>query len=438
MTLHSAEAEQYLIGALLEDNSLIDEVCSLVNPEDFQTTTCRDLMYLIMACHAKGMAADVVSLSNIRERLSDGDSTIAAAADILRNSTGKSNYRVFASVVRDRAILSAYKSALIAAVQEIEAGKDALGLIANTQNALSNIADKTNQPDVVRLSDAMPALIADIQERMDSGGKFKGLCTGYKDFDNLLRGAKGGHMIVVAGRPGTGKTTIAINAVENIAMHGVPALVFSLEMPTQELARRILASLGRVPLSAIDSGMIGDYNAGLTAGAQRIKGLPLFVCDRPGLNIAQIRAIARFQKRMNRIGVIVIDYITLINTTHRKGSTRSAEIGEISRQCKEMAKELDVPVIVLAQLNREIEKTDREPRLSDLRDSGEIEQDADVVVFLCKTEDDGMKKVVVAKHRHSKTGDCMMMFRGDISRFENAASGYVPNNMPRGREASDF
>jgi len=245
-------------------------------------------------------------------------------------------------------------------------------------------------------------------------------------------------MIVVAGRPGTGKTTLAINAVEHIAQSGVPALVFSLEMPTQELARRILSSLGRVPLTAIDTGMIGDHNAGITAGAHKIRELPLYVCDKPGLNIAQIRAISRFQKRMNKIGVIVIDYITLINTTHRKGSTRSAEIGEISRQCKEMAKELDVPVIVLAQLNRDIEKTDREPRLSDLRDSGEIEQDADIVVFLSKTEDDGLKKVIVAKHRHAKVGDCTMLFRGDISRFETAVAGYEPNNRPRGREVADF
>ena len=139
---------------------------------------------------------------------------------------------------------------------------------------------------------------------------------------------------------------------------------------------------------------------------------------------------------MNKIQLIVVDYIGLIRTAGLKGATRSQELGEISRQCKEMAKELDVPVIVLAQLNREIDKTDRDPRLSDLRDSGEIEQDADVVAFVCKTQEDGISKVVVAKHRHSKVGECRLLHRGELSRFDSMANGYTP--PPQKTSSRDF
>jgi replicative DNA helicase len=152
--------------------------------------------------------------------------------------------------------------------------------------------------------------------------------------------------------------------------------------------------------------------------------MPIYVCDRGGLGIGQIRSISRFQQRMNKIGLIVIDYIGLIRTATTKNSTRSQELGEISRQCKEMAKELNVPVIVLAQLNREIDKSDRDPRLSDLRDSGEIEQDADVVAFVTRSQDDGVNRVIVAKHRHAKPGDCLLVHRGELSRFDSMATGY--------------
>jgi len=164
--------------------------------------------------------------------------------------------------------------------------------------------------------------------------------------------------------------------------------------------------------------------------------LPVWISDRSNLGIGQIHAIASFQKRTNKIGLIVIDYIGLVKTAGTKHSNRTLELGEVSRQCKAMAKDLDVPVIVLAQLNREIDKTEREPRLSDLRDSGEIEQDADVVMFVTRTQDEGVTKVTVAKHRHSSTGDCRLMHRGDLSRFDSMQSGYTApqptkNNLSR-------
>lgn len=434
--IKSLEAEQYLIGAMLIDNNTIESISYIVHPNDFYDQICRDLFFLIMSVRGKGLSVDAITLSNCRDCLSGGQMTIAEAAELQRQAPSSANIYVFAEVVKNCSQLRALKTTLLEAIKGIEKNSQASDIINETQSSLMRVADLSKPVDVRRVADTMPDLIADIQERMDAGGKVKGLLTGYKDLDDIIQGMRGGHMVVVAGRPGTGKTTLAMNVVESVSANGVPSLVFSLEMSAIELTRRMLSSVGRLPLSAIDTGKIGDYNANITAGATKIKEMPVWVCDRGGLGIVQIRSIARFQKRMNKIGVIVIDYIGLVRTSGTKQSTRTQELGDISRQCKEMAKELDVPVIVLAQLNREIDKTEREPRLSDLRDSGEIEQDADVVAFVTKTAEDGVSKIVVAKHRHAKPGDCRLLHRGDFSRFDNMLGGYTEPQKKRG--AGDF
>lgn len=419
-----AEAEQYLIGAMLLNPELIEQVASIVNPEDFGTTSCRDLFWLIMAVRGKGMAVDVVSVSNVRERLSNGDSTIATAAEIQRETPGWQNWEHFAAAVRNASVRRKYRSAL-ESLLEASASGDVLECINSAQQKLSAIADGSRSVDVMPVFQHLKTVTDDIAERMDAGGMVKGLLTGYADLDGIMHGMRGGHMVVIAGRPGTGKTTLAMNIVENIAQDGTPSLVFSLEMTGRELARRMLASVGKVPLGVIDTGRIENHGAHLTTGITKIRDFPVFVCDRGGLGISQIRAIASFQKRVNKIGLVVIDYIGLIRTPNQRNANRAQELGEISRQCKELAKELDIPVIVLAQLNREIDKADRDPRLSDLRDSGEIEQDADVVAFVTRTQDDGISKIVVAKHRHARPGDCRLVHRGDLSRFDHMAAGYV-------------
>ena len=423
-------AERYLIGAMLIHNDSIETVSSIVHPNDMTDQICRDLFFLIMAVRARGEAVDIISLSATREALSAGQSTISEAASIQREVYSYTNILPMAEKVRRLAQLRAYRMVLDNALQEIDQESLVDDLVGNTQNNLTHVIDRSKASDVVKVSETMPRLIADITERMDAGGKVSGLLSGYQDLDNLIAGMRGGHMVVIAGRPGTGKTTLAMNIAEHQGIAGTSSLVFSLEMSSLELTRRMLSSLGRVPLNAIDTGMIGDYSENITLGAHKIKDMPIWVCDKGGLGISQIRSIARFQRRMNKIGMIVIDYIGLIRTAGVKGSTRSQELGEISRQCKEMAKELNIPVIVLAQLNREIDKTDRDPRLSDLRDSGEIEQDADVVAFVCKTQDEGVSKVVVAKHRHSKTGECRLLHRGELSRFDTLAAGFTPK-QPR-------
>jgi replicative DNA helicase len=433
--LANKEAEQYCIGAMILDNNCIESVCSVVHPNDFTDQVCRDLFFLIMAVRASGLAVDIITLSAKRETLSGGQMTLPEAADIQRRAVGSSNVDTFASSVRQLAQLRAYRQTLHNSLASISKTSNPQDLINDTQQAISKVADYLKPIDVLKIADHIPSLIADITARIDAGGGVSGLLCGYPDLDRILCGMRGGHMVVIAGRPGTGKTTLAMNIAENVC-HTAPSLVFSLEMSALELTRRMLSSVGRVPLSAIDTGQIGDHSSQITVGATKIKGMPIYVCDRGGLGIGQIRSIARFQHRMNKIGMVVLDYIGLVRTTSTKQSTRSQELGEISRQCKEMAKELNIPVIVLAQLNREIDKTERDPRLSDLRDSGEIEQDADVVVFVTKSPEDGISKVVVAKHRHAKPGDCVLVHRGDLSRFDSIAGGYTP--PPPRKSAGDY
>ena len=422
--LSNREAEQYCIGAMLLDNDSIETVCGIVNPNDFTDQVCRDLFFLIMSVRASGMSVDIITLSAKRDTLSGGQLTMAEAADIHRHSAGSANVEIFANAVRQMAQLRAFADTLKRAQAAIKPSANPADIINEVQQEISKVAEYAKPIDVKRISECMPALINDISERMDNGGSFAGLMSGYTDLDKILCGMRGGHMVVVAGRPGTGKTTLAMNIVENVCATGTSALVFSLEMSSLELTRRLLSSTGRIPLHAIDTGKIEEHTANITAGAAKIKDMPLWVCDKGGLGIGQIRTISRFQRRMNKIGLIVIDYIGLIRTPNQRNANRAQELGEISRQCKEMAKELDVPVIVLAQLNREIDKVDRDPRLSDLRDSGEIEQDADVVAFVTRTEEEGINRIVVAKHRHAKPGDCALIHRGELSRFDNMAAGY--------------
>jgi replicative DNA helicase len=434
--LANIEAEQYCIGAMLINNDCIETVSSIVHPNDFTDTVCRDLFFLIMAVRGQGMEVDIITLSAKRDTLSGGQMTIAEAAEIQRESATSSNVEAFANNIRELSQLRNYRTVLHNAIAAIERGKNPADLINAAQHDIAKVADYAKPIDVKKIADFMPALIDDITHRMDSGGGFSGIGAGYPDLDRIICGMRGGHMVVVAGRPGTGKTTLAMNIAEHACGESLPVLVFSLEMSSLELTRRMLSSAGRVPLNAIDTGKIEEHTIQITAGAQKIKGMPLWICDRGGLGIGQIRTIARFQKRMNKTALIVIDYIGLVRTTTTKQSTRSQELGEISRQCKEMAKELDVPVIVLAQLNRELDKTDRDPRLSDLRDSGEIEQDADIVAFVTKSKDDGVSRIVVAKHRHSKTGDCLLLHRGEFSRFDSMANGYTP--APPRKSAGDY
>lgn len=357
MNIHTPE--HYLIGAMLQNNDLIEQITNIVSPEDIDDAICRELMCLIVAVRAKGLKPDVISLSEEKTTLNEGTHTITATAEIQRNNVTWQNWEAMSHNVKDASLKRKYHQTL-RSLLSTKSDDSAPVQIANAQDQLARLIDTSKTSCVRSLAECMPALIEDIRTRMEAGGAVNGLLAGYEALDHLLGGMRGGHMIVIAGRPGTGKTTLAMNILENLAHSNTHSLVFSLEMSAMELTRRMLGSVGKIPLSAIDTGQIADHSAKPPAGVQRIKDMPVFVCDRAGIGMNQIRSIAAFQKRSNQIGIIVIDYIGLIKTSGNRTSNRTQELGEISRQCKEMAKALDIPVIILAQLNREIDKSNRD------------------------------------------------------------------------------
>lgn len=425
--LFNREAEQYVVGAMLLHPNCIEEVAGIVSPEQFTDSVFRDLFYIIQSCVARSLAVDVVSLSAVRERLSNGDYTIACAADLLREQGGYSNVVAYANVVADKARLRACQRAIIELGNKIK--NDAISpddFVALAQSELNKLAGSDKAQDVCFVGDRLHELRDALMARVEAGGKISGLLTGYHEIDKIFEGMRGNMMIVIAGRPGSGKTLLAVNILENLALQGTPSLIFSLEMSNLQLSTRMLSSLGKIPLSNLNRGDIADHGAGLTIGIDRMKKLPIVICERDGMTIEQIRAIARFQRRVNKVEIIVLDYLSLVRTVHTKNSTRTLELGEISRQCKAMSKELNIPVIVLAQLNREIDKGgDRDPRMSDLRDSGEIEQDADIIAFTRMNKEEGITRLIIEKHRYAATGCCTLLNRLDISRLESMPSGYT-------------
>ena len=425
-TLNNLHAEQTAIGAMMNTPELVGQIAGQLLPDDFVDAICRDLFLIIQSNSARGKDVDPLSLSVTREFLSSGEHTLSTAYEIFKHSVKTSNIDGVIAELKEKARLRKCLVAADTMARNVKSGMTSEQAIAAAQNELVDLAtNSVTESRICFAREGMSEVIEHIQKRMDSGNAIDGLSTGLNDLDRVVEGLRGGMTMILAGRPASGKTTLGMNIAENVSLAGIPSLIFSLEMPRHELLMRCLSSLGRVPVKALRRGEVADHSAGITAGANKIKELPMVICDRSGMTIETIRSIARFQHRMNGIGLIVIDYLGLIRTKQTKNSTRSLELGEISRQLKEMAKELNIPVLCLHQMNREIEKSDRDPRLSDLRDSGEIEQDADIVAFTTAPTEDGVSRILIAKHRHAPTGDCALLNRFDISRFDSMPVGAV-------------
>lgn len=313
-------------------------------------------------------------------------------------------------------------------------------IIADIQNMTLSLDASNDDVEVVNLSDALGDVIDKIDDRFNNRG-INGLETGLVDLDKIVKGLRPSHMIVLAGRPGSGKTTLGINIAEhNAYKYDKSCMIFSLEMSKEELAERSLASLSEVSTDDINSGeAVGNQAniAKLTCGVNKIKNVDIRICDKPSLTASRIRTIARFQNKIKPLDLIVVDYIGLISPEgNNKNTNRNLELGVISRAMKAMAKELNIPVIVLAQLNRNIEnRADKRPQMSDLRDSGEIEQDADIIIMAHRNNDEdgenGITELNVIKHRHAQVGYCKAQLQGMYSRFVNCAYSTDSHSQPQ-------
>lgn len=432
--LYSLEAEQGVIGALILDQSLADGVFGLVDTADFYFDDNAALFEEARACHEAGMPIDVVTVGISRRLLPSGRTTLGYAGEIAKNVPSVANWKTYAQVVKERSVLRH----LVAVSQEIQDGASAnrpfSEIIASAQQKMADLRDLgfDDQQSYYRASEILPGVIDTIDAKFNKTMP-SGLSTGLKDLDELVRGLRPGNMIVVGGLTGSGKTILGLQIAQHVTCKlGGAGLAFSMEMTKEELITRGLASLGSVNLSKLDSGELEDHDwPKLTGAVNVLDQANLFVNDQAGMTMPRIRSIARQCQRREGLNVLLVDYVQLI--TAESSSNRSLEVGKISTALKNLAKELKIPVVVLAQLNRgSTNRPDKRPRPSDIRDSGQIEQDADVVILVHRDMEseegqNGVTELIVGKVRHAKVGSCLVQQQGKYVRFVDFA-GKPPTN----------
>jgi len=438
---HSVEAEQALIGGLLIDNSAWDRIADVVRETDFYRDDHRRIFRHIGKLIQRGRPADVVTVYESIEQSNEIDQTggLAYLGEIANATPSAANIRRYAEIVRERAILRR----LVTVGDEIAgnalnpAGRDVKQLLDDAERRIFEIAE-SGQRDNSGFVPIQP-LLGEVVERMeallarDSPSDITGVPTGFVDLDRMTSGLQAGDMIVVAGRPSMGKTAFALNIAEHVGVElRQPVAIFSLEMSGPQLASRFLSSVGRIDQSKLRTGRLTDEEWGrLTVALGKLHEAPIHIDETGAINSTDLRARARrLHRQFGKLGLIVIDYLQLMSS-NGYGENRATEISEISRSIKALAKELQVPIIALSQLSRKVEeRIDKRPLMSDLRESGAIEQDADIIMMMYREEyykpdtpDKGMAEVIIGKHRNGPVGTAKMTFIGEFTRFENYAQG---------------
>jgi replicative DNA helicase len=431
---NSIEAEQSLIGGLMLDNMAWDKIADLVVAEEFYRKDHRLIFTAIASLVESGQPCDVVTVSEFLDNRGELEAAggLEYLATLTNETPGAANVRAYAGILRERATLRA----LINAGNEISGnayttdGRSASELVDEAERMVFQIAEKgaRGRAGFQALKDILPATVDRIDLLHQSDGDVTGISTGYHEFDKMTAGLQKGDLVIIAGRPSMGKTTFAVNIAENAAIGGkVPTAIFSMEMPSEQLAFRMISSLGRVDQSHLRTGNFPDEDwSRINTAVQLMSDAPIFIDDTPALTPTEIRARARRLKREHGLGLIVLDYLQLMQVAGNV-ENRATEISEISRSLKALAKELEVPVIALSQLNRGVEqRTDKRPVMSDLRESGAIEQDADLIIFIYREEvynqdtpRKGIADICIAKQRNGPIGDFPLTFVGRFTKFEN-------------------
>jgi replicative DNA helicase len=434
---HSIEAEQSVIGGLMIDNDSWDVIVERLTENDFYRQEHRLLFCTMMKLAEKNQPFDVITISEALKNLGQLDHVGGEVYlfELSKNTPTAANIKAYADIVRERSVLRQ----LIAVGGEIAddgynpGDQSVVDLLDRAEQKVFQIADhgaRRTGPIAVK------ALLSTALERIDhlfhTKQAITGLATGYHDFDHLTSGLQPADLVIIAGRPSMGKTALAMNIAEHAVIKSAkPVLVFSMEMPGDSLAMRMMSSLGRIEQNRVRTGQLQDDDwPRITSAVGMLSEVPLFIDDAPALTPGELRAKARrLAREQGPLALIVIDYLQLMRTANR-GENRTTEISEISRSLKALAKELNVPVIALSQLNRSLEqRADRRPMMSDLRESGAIEQDADLIAFICRdevynaeTRDKGIAEIIIAKQRNGPIGKVRLTFLGQYTRFENFAN----------------
>ncbi len=435
---HSNEAEQAVLGGLMLDNNGFDDVSEVLADVDFYRREHRLIFSAMFQLSEQGRPFDVITLGEVLENsnLLEEAGGMSYLAELAKNTPSASNIKAYAEIVRDRSVMRQ----MIQVANEIAddsfnpEGRSTAELLDAAERKVFAIAEqgqKKGGPQDIKT--ILKATVDKIDELFSSDEAMTGISTGFADLDAMTSGLQESDLVIVAARPSMGKTTFSMNLVENaIIRTGKPALVFSMEMPSESIVMRMLSSLGRIDQTRIRTGKLEEedwprFNSAISMLAEQ----KLYIDDTGGLSPVEVRARARRVARdAGEIGLIMVDYLQLMQVPGAE--SRVAEISEISRSLKGLAKEMKCPVIALSQLNRSLEqRPNKRPVMSDLRESGAIEQDADVIMFIYRdevynpdTEDKGVAEIIIGKQRNGPIGSIRLAFLGKYTRFEDLAYDY--------------
>ncbi len=438
---HSIEAEQSVLGGLLLDNSAWDRAADLLRDTDFYRFEHRVIYAAIGALAAATKPADVITVFEQLQSFGKAEACggIAYLNALAQSVPSAANLRRYAEIVRERAILRK----LIEASDEIATkafnpqGRSVTQILDEAEGRVFQIGEEgsRSQQGFQPIDKLVVQLIDRVTELAENGAEeVTGVRTGFYDLDRMTAGLQPGDLIVLAARPSMGKTAFALNIAEHVAVQeGLPVAVFSMEMGASQLALRLVGSLGRIDQQHLRTGALRDDEwSRLTEAVDKLGKASMFIDESPSLNPAEVRARARRQARQcGKLGLIIVDYLQLMSGTQSNDENRATVIGEISRGLKALAKELQCPVIALSQLNRSVEsRPDKRPMMSDLRESGAIEQDADVIMFIYRDEyynkeskEPGVAEIIIGKQRNGPTGTLKLTFLKPLTKFDNLAPG---------------
>ena len=446
---HSVEAEQSVIGGLLLENEALDKVADILTAQDFYRHDHKAIFQHIAKLIEHNKPADIVTVAESLENNAElsGVGGIAYLGALAQSTPTAANIRRYAEIVRERAVMRqlVVVGSGIAESAYAPNGRDAQQLLDEAEAKIFQIAEGGNRSSegFVDIKVLLPKVAdrIDYLYSRDNPSAVTGIPTGFNDLDSMTSGLQGGDLIIVAGRPSMGKTAFSLNIAENVALDTkLPVAVFSMEMGSTQLAMRMIGSVGRLDQHRMRNGNLEDEDwERLTTALGRLNEAPIFIDEGSALSSFDVRARARrLHRQCGKLGLIVIDYLQLMSApAGRQGENRATEISEISRSLKALAKELDCPVVALSQLNRSVEsRPDKRPLMSDLRESGAIEQDADVILFIYRDEvynpdslDKGMAEIIIGKQRNGPIGRVRLTFLGQHTRFENfAGSSHMADN----------
>lgn len=441
---HSIEAESSVLGGLLLDNGAWDRMGDLLVDGDFYRHEHKLIYAAIGGLINATKPADVITVYEQLQNLGKADEIggLVYLNSLAQYVPSASNIRRYAEIVRERSILRK----LVSAADEIATqafnpqGKQVDKILDEAEQKIFNIGEEgTRMKQGFQSMDSLVVELLDrVTEMAENPNDITGIRTGFNDFDKMTSGLQPGDMIVLAARPSMGKTSLAINIAEHVALEeGLPVAVFSMEMGASQLAVRIVGSIGRIDQGHLRTGKLSDEEwPRLTEAIERLRTVSLHIDETPGLSTSELRANARrLARQYGRLGLIVVDYLQLMSTSSSGDENRATAVGEISRGLKMLAKELKCPVIALSQLSRGVEsRTDKRPMMSDLRESGAIEQDADIIMFIYRddyynkeSKEPGVAEVIISKHRNGPTGTVKLAFLKPITKFENLV-GYSNND----------